>query len=178
MATKPVVLILGAGPRVGASIAQKFANNGYQVAVASRSGGKTIEAAHLSITADFTKPDTIPGLFNAVKTTFKAVPSVVVYNAAALTIPPEKDVIFSTPSASVTSDLNVNVTSPYVAAQEAVKGFETLPAETKKTFIYTGNILNISIIPMPMMMTLGMGKSASAHWIGLADMLHSAKGIR
>ncbi|KAK9369249.1 hypothetical protein V1509DRAFT_620168 [Lipomyces kononenkoae] len=179
MVSNPVVLILGAGPRIGASVAEKFASIGYKVAVASRNGTGTKTAnGFLSLKADFTKPDSIPALFNAVKTEFHASPSVVVYNAAALTNPPDKDSIFSTSAESVALDLNVNTISPYVAAQEAVNGWQTLPAETKKTFIYTGNIMNIAIVPMPLMLDLGMGKSASAFWIGLADAMYSAKGFR
>jgi len=74
--------------------------------------------------------------------------------------------------------LNVNTISPYVAAQQAVKGWEMMDAETKKTFIYTGNITNVSIVPIPMMLDLGIGKSASAFWIGLADTIYSTKGFR
>jgi hypothetical protein len=48
----------------------------------------------------------------------------------------------------------------------------------RKTFIYTGNALNDIIVPMPMMLDLGMGKSASAYWIGVADALYAAKGYR
>ena len=179
MAANPTVLILGAGPRIGASVAEKFASNGYKVAVASRSGNGTKTAkGFLSLKADFTKPDSIPSLIEPVKTEFHASPSVVVYNAAALTNPPNKDSIFSTSADSVALDLNVNTISPYVAAQHAVSGWEALPKETKKTFIYTGNITNVSIVPMPLMLDLGMGKSASAFWIGLADATYSARGFR
>ncbi|KAK9235975.1 hypothetical protein V1525DRAFT_408368 [Lipomyces kononenkoae] len=179
MAANPVVLILGAGPRIGASVAEKFASNGYKVAVASRSGtGTKTDKGFLSLRADFTKPDSIPALFDAVKTEFHASPSVVIYNAAALTNPPDQDNIFSIPAESVALDLNVNTISPYVAAQQAVSGWETLPTETKKTFIYTGNILNVSIVPMPLILDLGMGKSASAFWIGSADAAYSARGYR
>jgi hypothetical protein len=95
MAANPVVLILGAGPRIGASVAEKFASNGYKVAVASRSGsGIKTANGFLSLKADFTKPDSIPALFDAVKTEFHTSPSVVVYNAAALTNPPHKDSFF------------------------------------------------------------------------------------
>ncbi|KAF3054941.1 hypothetical protein GL218_07347 [Daldinia childiae] len=174
-----VALILGAGPRVGASVAQKFASNGYKVAIASRSGtGSKTAEGFLSLKADFTKPDSVPALFDAVKTEFKTAPSVVVYNAAALTNPPEKDSIFSIPSDSIVSDLNVNTVSPYVAAQQAVIGWATLPKEAKKTFIYTGNILNVSVVPVPLMVDLGMGKSASAFWVGVADSVYSSQGFR
>ena len=179
MAANPVVLILGAGPRIGASVADKFASNGYQVAVASRSGSGTKTAkGYLSLKADFAKPDSIPVLFDAVKTEFHTVPTVVVYNAATLTPPPDKDSALSIPAESVAADLSVNTVSPYVAAQQAISGWETLPKETKKTFIYTGNIQNVLVIPMPMMLDLGMGKSATAYWIGLADATYSAKGYR
>ncbi|EXJ78318.1 hypothetical protein A1O3_09479 [Capronia epimyces CBS 606.96] len=179
MATKPVVLILGAGPRIGASVADKFAGDGYQVVVASRKGtGTKTPQGILSLKADFASPDSIPALFDAVKTEFHSAPSVVIYNAAALTSPPNKDSLFSLPAENVTSDLNVNTVSPYVAAQQAVRAWETWPTETKKTFIYTGNIMNVSIVPVPLMLDLGMGKSASAFWIGLAAATYSARGYR
>ncbi|CRG84344.1 hypothetical protein PISL3812_01641 [Talaromyces islandicus] len=179
MAANPVVLILGAGPRIGASVAQKFASIGYKVATVSRKGNNTSTTEGiLSLKADFSKPDSIPALFEAVKAEFHASPSVVIYNAAALTPPPVKDSLFSVPAESVASDLNVNTVSAYVAAQQAVIGWESLPKETKKTFIYTGNIMNASVVPIPMMLDLAMGKSASASWIGLADAVSADKGIR
>lgn len=179
MASKPVVLILGSGPRVGLSVAKKFASSGYSVAIASRSGsGSKNEQGYLSLQADLTKPDTVPALFAAVKSEFQTAPSAVVYNAAGLTVPPNKDSVLSVPTESVVSDLNINTVTPYVAAQQAVAAWESLPKETKKTFIYTGNILNTKILPVPMMINLGVGKSASAYWVGTADTLYSAQGYR
>ncbi|CAO2657712.1 Nn.00g038380.m01.CDS01 [Neocucurbitaria sp. VM-36] len=179
MATTPVALILGAGPRIGTSVASKFASAGYKIAVASRSGSGTKNAnGYLALQADFTKPDSIPALFDAVKAEYHTAPSVVIYNAAALTPPPDNSSVFSVAVDSVTADLNVNTVSPYVAAQQAVKGWETLPNDIKKTFIYTGNILNTLIMPAPMMLNLGMGKSASAFWVGLADATYAARGYR
>ncbi|KAI4596077.1 hypothetical protein KJ359_006371 [Pestalotiopsis sp. 9143b] len=179
MASKPVVLILGSGPRVGLSVAKKFASSGYSVAIASRSGsGSKNEQGYLSLQADLTKPDAVPALFAAVKSEFQTVPSVVVYNAAGLTVPPNKDSVLSVPTEAVVSDLNINTVTPYVAAQQAVAAWESLPKETKKTFIYTGNILNTKILPVPMMINLGVGKSASAYWVGTADTLYSPQGYR
>lgn len=40
-----VVLILGAGPRIGTSVATKFVNSGYKVAVVSHKGTSTIIGA-------------------------------------------------------------------------------------------------------------------------------------
>ena len=173
------MLVLGAGPRIGASVANKFASNNYQVVVASRkgSGTKTAEGI-LSLKADFTNPDSVPALFDAIKKEFHASPSVVIYNAAGLTPPPDKDSVLSISAETFSSDLNVNTISPYVAAQQAVSGWKTLPKETKKTFIYTGNALNVSVLPVPMMLNLGVGKAASAYWVGVADATYKSQGYR
>ena len=63
----------------------------------------------------------------------------------------------------VERDLNGNTTSVLVAAQQAVLGFKDLPKTASRTFIYTGNILNVK--PLPALLDLGMGKAASAHLI-------------
>lgn len=175
----PVVLILGSGPRVGASVAQAFKNKGYGVAIASRTGidSKT-DHGYFSIRVDFASPPSVAEVFSCVKAEFGSGPSVVIYNAASLTPPPDPSSVLSIPVEAVTKDLNINVVSPYVAAQEALAAWEALPQDTKKTFIYTGNALNERIIAIPAMMNLGAGKAASAHWVGLADTLYQAKGYR
>ncbi|KAK9236434.1 hypothetical protein V1525DRAFT_427080 [Lipomyces kononenkoae] len=149
-----VLLILGAGPRIGVSVAEKFASNGYK--------------SHCCVyewewhQEGFLSLMPIPAVFDARFTC----PSVVLYNAAALTHPPDKKSILSISAESV-------ALYPYVAAQQALSGWKTLPKETKKTYIYTGNIMNVSIVPIPLTLDLGMGKSASAFWIGLADAIYS-----
>lgn len=181
MATTPVALILGAGPRIGISVAQKFVSQGYKVAIVSRTGGGASTSpseGFLSLKADFTKPESIAALFTAVENEFHAPPSVVVYNAAARTAPPVEDNLFSNSPENLTSDFTVNTLSAYVAAQQAVIGWEKLPKEVKKTFIYTGNIMNTTIIPIAAAVNLGIGKSASSYWIGLADTLYQTKGYR
>ncbi|GLA02162.1 hypothetical protein AnigIFM60653_001562 [Aspergillus niger] len=179
MASRPVALILGAGPGIGSSVAAAFANKGYQVAIASRKGtGSKISEGFLSLSADFANPDSVPALFNAVKSTFNAAPNVVIYNAASLTPPPDNDSVLSIPAESVTVDLNINTVSPYIAAQQAVQAWEGLPQDARKTFIYTGNMLNGTVVPVPLLLNLGMGKSASAYWVGVADTLYTPRGYR
>jgi NAD(P)-dependent dehydrogenase (short-subunit alcohol dehydrogenase family) len=176
-----VALIFGAGPRIGISTAKKFASQGYKVAIVSRSGSGASTApteGFLSLKGDFTKPDSIPALFKAVENEFHAPPSVIVYNAGARTVPPIEDNLFSNTAENLVSDFNVNVLSAYVAAQEAVRGWETLPKDVKKSFIYTGNIMNTTIFPIAAAVNLGIGKSASSYWIGLADTLYQAQGYR
>lgn len=175
----PIALILGAGPRVGLSVAAKLSTAGYRIALASRSGTGALTAqGHLSLAADFANPATISALFAQVTAQFHAAPSVVVYNAAALTPPQDEKSVLSVPVDAVVKDLNINTVSAYVAAQEAVKGWASLPEGWKKTFIYTGNVLNEKVLPVPIMLDLGMGKAASAYWVGVADALYKEKGYR
>lgn len=179
MTANRVVLILGAGPRIGTAVAERFANDGYKVAIVSRSSRGVKDAStYFSLKGDLSTPEAIPALFSTVKAEFKSSPSVVVYNAGTLTNPPDQDSVLSAPADSVYSDFKANTISPYVAAQEAVKGWKSLPEDFTKTFIYTGNITNVSIVPMPMMLTIGMGKAASAFWVGLADAMYSKQGFR
>ncbi|CAH0024493.1 unnamed protein product [Clonostachys rhizophaga] len=175
----PIALILGSGPRVGSSVAKSLAAKGYQIVVTSRhgTGAKTPEG-YLFLKADFSKPESIPSVFEAIKSQLNASPSVVVYNAAAATAPPKQDSVLSLPLDTFNSDLNVNTVSAYIAAQQAVLGWDTLPADAKKSFIYTGNILNTSILPVPFVLTLGTGKAASAFWLGLSDATYTPKGFR
>jgi NAD(P)-dependent dehydrogenase (short-subunit alcohol dehydrogenase family) len=178
MSSKPVILILGSGPRVGAAVAERFSSAGYSVAIVSRkaTGGKDAEG-YLSIKGDLSDPSSIRAVFDAVKAEFQTAPSVVVYNAAAMT-PPAGNDLFSIPVESLENDLNTNTVSVYAAAQQAVKGWETLTKDTKKVFIYTGNKLNTIIGPMLLTVTLGIGKSASSYLIGTADKTYSKLGYR
>ena len=77
----PIVLILGAGPRIGSSVAKIFAAKGYKVALASR---KKPEANHIAnefhVQSDFADPDSVTKVFSHVKASL-GVPSVVVYNS-------------------------------------------------------------------------------------------------
>ena len=174
-----VALILGAGPRIGASVAEKFAAEGYKIAVASRKGTNSKDdKGYFSIKADFATPKSVPAVFDAVEAEFKTTPSVVIYNAATMTPPPDKASPLSIPAEAFESNLTINSVSPYVAAQQAVARWESLPKDTKKTFIYTGNGLNAMVLPVPVMLTLGVGKSAAAYWIGVADSAYRERGYR
>jgi hypothetical protein len=98
--------------------------------------------------------------------------------AAALTPPQGGGNMFAQSLETLTKDMSINYYSPFFAAQQAVIGFEQLPGDAKKTFILTGNEQNVNILPYPMMVTLGAGKSASAYWIGSASVNFKDKGYR
>ncbi|KAK9329325.1 hypothetical protein V1520DRAFT_174287 [Lipomyces starkeyi] len=172
MAAK-IAFILGAGPNIGQHVAKKFAANGYKVAVSSRSGVTTSDD-YLGVKADFTDPLTVARAFKQVRDTWGD-PSVVVYNASALHLAPTDDA-FSIPVAAFQEDLNVNAASLYAAIQETVQGWKNLKASSK-TFIFTGNLLNVAGA-MPAMLTLGVGKAAAAHLIDGAVKSYGSEGYK
>jgi len=75
-----------------------------------------------------------------------------------------------------TRDLNVNTTSVFAAAQQAVQAFKELPESASRTFIYTGNILNE--VPMVALMDNGIGKTATAHLLQIAAQTYADKGYK
>ena len=65
---KPVLLILGSGPNIGSAVAKKFASNGYEVAIASRSAKPGMSAeGYLSIQGNLSQPKTVPSIFQIVR---------------------------------------------------------------------------------------------------------------
>ena len=81
MTTKsPIVLILGAGPNIGQSVARLFSSKGYKVGLAARFIKESESTStQLNIPSDFSKTDDIINAFTKIKKTF-GIPSVVVYN--------------------------------------------------------------------------------------------------
>ena len=100
----PVIFILGAGPRVGSSVARKFAAQGFSVAIASRSvtDGSISTEGYLQLCVDLSQPASVPAAFETIKARLGAPPNVVVYNGR--------------PPASLQSPLNSsNSTHPFQA---------------------------------------------------------------
>ena len=78
--TSPIVFILGAGPRIGTSIAKTFAAKGYKVALASRKASEANNTANeIHIQTDLSDPGALVNAFSQVKAAL-GIPSVVVYN--------------------------------------------------------------------------------------------------
>jgi hypothetical protein len=75
------------------------------------------------------------------------------------------------------NDIRVNIMSLYAAASEAVKGFESLPQDLSKTFIFVGNKQSHGFI-YPPLVSLGMGKAAAAYMIGSCAVEYSKKGFK
>ncbi|KAJ9607240.1 hypothetical protein H2200_008312 [Cladophialophora chaetospira] len=190
---RPIVLILGAGPNIGSSIAKLFLSNGYRVALVARSlktgtpAGDTLE-----VQGDLSKLSCIPESFRVVREVWGH-PSVVVYNGM-FTRPPVLISADDPVGASRTHlspddplgdgfsletfqrDMTVNATNALGAAQHAVEGFKALPATAAKAFFYTGNKLNV--MPSPGVLFFGMGKIAAAHMIWECSVAYRDRGFK
>jgi hypothetical protein len=70
----------------------------------------------------------------------------------------------------------INIHSAFVAAQQAVQGFAQLPASSARTFIYTGNVLNVQILPR--FIAQGVGKSGAAHMVWAASAAYADRGYK
>lgn len=192
MNTSPIILILGAGPNIGQHVARAFAAKGYKVALVSRQPRERDNTADLiNISGDLSDPNSVIQAFSKVKALL-GLPSVVVYNggnriqylidrcanileAAAATANDANNPL-SLPLADITRDLSINTTSAFVAAQQAVLSFAELPDSVSETFMYTGNILNTTTIAP--LMSLGIGKSGTAHLIQSAAAAYADRGFK
>ncbi|OBT70426.1 hypothetical protein VE03_00236 [Pseudogymnoascus sp. 23342-1-I1] len=173
--TSPIILILGAGPNIGQAVSRIFASKGYKVALAARSLKEADSTDNqLNISCDFANSDDVVNAFKKVNKVL-GIPSVVVYNVSASTFTPPQDP-FALPLDAFNRDVTVNVTSAFVAAQQATLGFALLPASASRTFIYTGNILNVTILPR--FLSQGVGKSAGAHMIWAASAAYKDHGFK
>ncbi|KAH6646200.1 hypothetical protein BKA67DRAFT_96393 [Truncatella angustata] len=174
-AKSPVALILGAGPNIGQAVARTFASKGYKVALAARSLKEADSTDNqLNIPSDFSKTDDVVNAFTKVKKVF-GIPSVVVYNVSAVNFTPADDP-FALPFADFSRDTTINIHSAFIAAQQAVSGFALLPASAARTFIYTGNVLNVAILPR--FLSQGVGKSGAAHMIWAASAAYKDRGYK
>jgi hypothetical protein len=73
---------------------------------------------------------------------------------------------------------NTNTLSVWEAVRLAVDGFDTLPADVPKSFIYTGNMQNVVILPQLLFITLGLGKAATSYLLGAASLTFKDKGYK
>lgn len=191
-----VALIFGVGSNVGAGLVKAFLGAGYRVATVSRSKPSSPPSSStLSIQADLSDTSTVPGVFSQLSAVGWPAPSVVIWNAASVTRPaasdPENPLEVSLDGFD--RDLALMVRSPYVAAREAVRAWKKAKEEgereeeaaaavaagsRKGTFIMTGNLTPKKIVPVPLLVDLGVGKSAANYWVGLSDATFRKEGIR
>ncbi|RMJ27961.1 hypothetical protein PHISP_01158 [Aspergillus sp. HF37] len=177
----PIALILGGGPRIGLSVANKLVSTGYQVALGSRNPPTAPSSSIHPIPVDVSDPDSVAAAFARVNREL-GIPAVVVYNAAALSFPSNPgDPIGSIAPDVLERDWRVNALGGYAALRAAVEGFRALKNEGEGgdadgVFIATGNVTPLQ--PMPMALTLGAGKAMLVHLVQLAVESCKDEGFR
>lgn len=194
--SKPIAIIFGAGQRIGASTAQMLRSKGYRVACIARNTSQASDADSLSLAFDLSNPANVTTTFKTIRESWGE-PSVIVYNgscplpkrpqesqdmklkplSAAAVHPTAASEPFAISLEAFNQDLAINTTSAFVALKEAIASFTALPPSSARTFLYTGNCLNEAPLSVGLL-TLGVGKSATAHMIAFADKAYGGKGWR
>ncbi|KAK3716883.1 hypothetical protein LTR37_006233 [Vermiconidia calcicola] len=168
-----IAIVLGAGPNIGARTIETFESKGYKVAYASRSARDSGDnGSTMAVQCDLSHSASVTTLFDNVRKKWGE-PSVVVYNAAAH-YPTKPEDSFEISTKIFEEQLAVNTTSAFVAAREAISSSKKL--DGPKTFLYTGNMLLEG--PYPSLLTLGLGKAASGHFVQMADSLYRDQNMR
>lgn len=88
----------------------------------------------------------------------------------------KEDPLASLALEDIQSEFNINTLSALLAGQEAVKGFKQLPGSASRTFIFTGNKLNVMV--WPHVVVFGMGKTASAKMIQDSSVAYRPQGYK
>lgn len=139
MTNRPIAVVVGVGPGLGAAVARRFARGGYAVALVARSlehldpvhkeisdGGGSV----LSVIPDVTVPDLVDEAFDRVRATLGA-PEVLVYNAGAFQIAGALEIS----AAQFEAAWRVNCFGGFLCAQQV------LPAMLERgagTLLFTG----------------------------------------
>jgi short-subunit dehydrogenase len=152
------LLLIGAGPGVGAAIARRFGREGFRATLISRGEGLSEVAAGLrdegmnvsQLVADVEDVDAYSATLRALYDATRA-PAVVVYNASLLA----PDGILTSTVKHLHAAYDVDVVGAVVAAQIAAPA---LRAAGTGTILFTGG--GFADYPVPALATLSIGKAA------------------
>lgn len=96
--------------------------------------------------------------------------------AASRTLVSAEDPLSALTTGDYERDMAVNLYSAVIAAQEAVRAFAQLPDPASKTFIYTGNKLNV--MTDPKVITFGIARAGAAHFIWDCSVAYRSRGFK
>ena len=91
-----------------------------------------------------------------------------------LTTPPDDPLAL--PLGDIDQSRKAGLDGAYIAAQQALQGWKSLPADTPTAFIYTGNTLNQ--IAIPGVLPFALGKVAAAMLVEYAANGYGKNGYR
>lgn len=157
--SKPILVIVGAGPGVSAAVARKFGANGFRVALVARKqstldslaaelDGQGIET--LPVTADATRPETIREAFETVRERLGS-PDALLYNAAVIS----QSTVSTLEEQRLIEEFQVNVVGALTSVKQVVPEFVK---RRQGTIFVTGG--GIAISPNPEYASLSLGKAA------------------
>jgi NAD(P)-dependent dehydrogenase (short-subunit alcohol dehydrogenase family) len=153
------LLLIGAGPGVGAAVARRFGREGFRATLISRGDGLDEVAAGLRDEGMTVSPRSsdVADLVNGYRATLRALyeapdaPAVLVYNASLL-VP---DGILTSTVEHLREAYDVDVVGAVVAAQIAAP---VLRAAGSGTILFTGG--GFADYPLPTFATISIGKAA------------------
>ena len=153
------LLVIGAGPGLGAAIARRFAQGGYRVTLLARDAGRLKDLASDlqatgaivdTVAADASDPEDFQARLSAVYAKSKA-PGLMVYNAVLST----PDGLLDTGITHLQQAYNVDVISAIVAARVGAQAMRT---EGGGTILFTGG--GFADRPIAKLATVSLGKAA------------------
>jgi short-subunit dehydrogenase len=156
--SKPLLVIVGAGPGVSIGVAKKFGANGFRVVLVARTKAKLeqytselgeLEVEAYGVTADASDSDSLKTAFKQIKANYGE-PDVLLYNAFISTQ--------ANPSSlsenQLVEDFKVNVVGALTCAQQVIPDM----IERKQgTILLTGGAL--ALYPMALLTSLSIGKA-------------------
>ncbi|MGD0928606.1 MAG: SDR family NAD(P)-dependent oxidoreductase [Streptosporangiaceae bacterium] len=153
------LLVIGAGPGLGAAIARRFAKGGYRVTLLARDVRRlndlardlhTTGAIVGTVAADASDPENFRATLGSVYAASGA-PGLMVYNA----VLPAPDTLLESDIAHLQQAYDVDVISAIVAARVAAQAMRTAGGGT---ILFTGG--GFADRPVPSMATVSLGKAA------------------
>ncbi|CAF3134701.1 unnamed protein product [Rotaria socialis] len=137
---KPIAIVIGVGPGLGASLAKRFAIGGYSIGLVSRKESsvqpvqkKLEQQGHtsLSVTADASDILSMKNAFHKIRTEFGSDPEVLLYNAGRFIY----NSILDLKPETLKNALNISVIGGLVASQEVLP---SMIKQGKGTILLTG----------------------------------------
>lgn len=155
----PLIVIVGMGPGNAISIARRFAQEGFAIAMMARSAAK-LQGYQTSLqqegvtayafVADAGDKAAMVAAFAEMQSRLGS-PEVLVYNAAV----PRMENVLETSFETLVSDFQTNVAGALIAVQAVLPGMQT--AQQKGTILFTGG--GFALYPDPNFASLAIGKA-------------------
>lgn len=156
--SKPLLVIIGAGPGVSAGVARRFGKEGFRIVLAARRAEAletyTKELAEVgieaySITADAADPVSLIAAFETIEQKYGE-PDVLVYNAAVISMVKPTNLTES----QLLDEFKVNVVGALTSAKQVIPGMIT---RKRGTLLFTGG--GLALAPSAAVSSLSIGKA-------------------